>query len=154
MYDLNNLEKIFILFTDGSYIKIKYLFNVINKYNKEIEALINNQNDIKDLLNKLKEYIPGNDANILNIDIEKFKNFFIFYNNLKCSGIKFCFCFISDIIEDKLENKIEEDIKYYLDNNKVIIQIIQENSIDKEDKENNPNKDKKFILDIAEHIKK
>ena len=154
LYDLNNLEKIFILFTDGSYIKIKYIFNIINKYSKEIESLINNQNDIKDLLNKLKEYIPGNDANILNIDIEKFKNFFIFYNNLKCSGIKFCFCFISDIIEDKLENKIEEDIKYYLDNNKDMIQIIQENSIDKEDKENNPNKDKKFILEIYEHIKK
>ena len=54
---------------------------------------------------------------ILNIDIDKFYNLCIFYNNLKVSGIKFCFFFISDIIEDKLENIIEEKLKLDIDNN-------------------------------------
>lgn len=76
----------------------------------------------------------------MNIDIEKFYNIYIFYNNLKISGIKFCFCFISDIIEDKLENIIEEKLKLYLNT------IYNENNIicnitnDKAEKENYENK--------------
>ena len=50
---------------------------------------------------------------LLEINGERFYNFWIFYNNLKKSGIKFFFCFISDVIEDKIENILEEKIKSF-----------------------------------------
>ena len=149
-YELNNIEKIFILFTDGSYIKIKYLVNIINENKNEIESLINEKKDKKDILKKLEDYIAKKEANILKIDIEKFYNFCIFYNNLKCSGIKFCFCFISDIIEDKFENRIEERIKNFFNDEKKTEQNTQEN--ENEQQENI--QEKKPILELFNYVKK
>ena len=149
-YELNNIEKILILFTDGSYIKIKYLVNIINENKNEIESLINEKKDKKDILKKLEDYIAKKEANILKIDIEKFYNFCIFYNNLKCSGIKFCFCFISDIIEDKLENRIEERIKNFFNDEKKTEQNTQEN----ENGQQENIQEKKPILELVNYVKK
>jgi hypothetical protein len=139
-YELNNKEKIFILFTDGSYIRLKYLINVMNKNMNEIESLINEKKPKNEIINKLSKYCDKNDAkNILDINIENFYNLCLFYNHLKVSGIKFCFCFISDIIEDKLENRIEERIKIYLNDD-----IYNKKNINKEEKyskQNNNNID-------------
>ena len=53
------------MFTDGSYIKIKYLVNIINENKNEIESLINEKKDKKDILKKLEDYIAKKEANIL-----------------------------------------------------------------------------------------
>lgn len=124
-YGLNNDEKIFILITDGSYIKTKYLINILNNNINEIENLINEKKGKNEIINVLSGYFNDKTAfNLLEINIERFYNFCMFYNNLKMSGIKFCFCFISDIIEDKLENILEEKIKLYKDYDKDIEQNI------------------------------
>ena len=114
-YGLNNIEKIFILFTDGSYIRIKYLTNIINKNKNEILGYFNQKRKKKEILDELSKYLKDvEELDILEIDLDKFYNLCVFYNNLKSNGIKFCFCFIADVIEDKLENKIEEKIKLHL----------------------------------------
>ena len=124
-YGLNNKEKIFILITDGSYIKTKYLINILNNNRNEIENLINTKKEKNEIIKVLVGYFNDKTAfNLLEINIERFYNFCMFYNNLKMSGIKFCFCFISDIIEDKLENILEEKIKLYKDYDKDIEQNI------------------------------
>ena len=101
----NNNEKIFILITDGSYIKTKYFINIMTINMQEIEKLINGKKGKNDIINLLSNYFKENKAlHILDINIERFYYFCLFYINLKNAGIKFCFCFISDVIEDKLEN--------------------------------------------------
>ena len=73
----------------------------------------------------------------------------MFYNNLITSGIKFCFCFISDIIEDKLENILEEKIKYYKEYDKDIEQKINlKNEYEKKEQTN------EFIEKISEALEK
>ena len=167
-YDLTTNEKIFILLTDGSYIRLKYLISIMKKNIKEIENAINEKKSKKEIISILSMYLEKKQAKkILNIDIEKFYNICIFYNNLKISGIKFCFCFISDIIEDKLENIIEEGLKLCINNNIYDEQnIISDNTDNEEEKQKNEGlkksgKDSKkgkfgndLILNIIEMIKK
>ena len=125
-YGFNNYEKIFILITDGSFIRSKYLINILNNNKSEIESLINQNKEKKEIINVLSGYFKDNKVlDLLEINIERFYNFCIFYNNLKSSGIKFCFCFISDIIEDKLENVLEEKLKLYKNNDKDIEQKLE-----------------------------
>jgi len=81
--------------------------------------------------------------------VEKFFFFCLFYNNLKYSGIKFCYVFISDILEDKLENRIEEKIKLYIYNDKEIIPQIQIKEEKSERKKMNS-----FISKMIKAIKK
>ena len=120
LYGLNNIEKIFILFTDGSYIRTKYLTNLITKNKNEILECFKQKRPKKEILDELNKYLKNiKELNILEIDLDKFYNLCAFYNNLKSSGIRFCFCFIEDVIEDKLENRIEEKIKLYLYDDKV-----------------------------------
>ena len=69
----------------------------------------------------------------------------MFYYNLKYNNIKFCFCFISDVIEEKLENIIEEKIKLYMNDYKDINKNLK---IEVEKTKND------FILKMAETIKK
>ena len=106
----------------------------------------------------------------MEIDLEKFYNLCLFYNNLKSNNIKFCICFISDVIEDKLENRIEEKIKLYMNDDKDIdknLKIKEEkdskeikvynNNVKKGNKELVTKKEKdskEFILKMAETIKK
>ena len=121
LYGLNNIEKIFILFTDGSYIRTKYLTNLITKNKNEILECFKQKRPKKEILEELNKYLKNiKELNILEIDLDKFYNLCAFYNNLKSSDIRFCFCFIEDVIEDKLENRIEEKIKLYLYDDKVI----------------------------------
>lgn len=125
-YGLNNIEKIFILFTDGSYIRTKYLINLINKNKNEILKCFKLKRPKKEILDEFSKYLKDiKELDILEIDLDKFYNLCVFYNNLKSSGIKFCFCFIADVIEDKLENRIEEKIKLYLYDDKVTDKRLQ-----------------------------
>ena len=92
----------------------------------EIEKLINERKDKKEVIKTLSEYLRDKKAlDLLEINLERFYYFCLFYNNLKNSGIKFCFCFIADIIEDKLENILEEKIKLYKNDYKDIEQQIK-----------------------------
>ena len=137
-YGLNNIEKIFILFTDGSYIRLKYLFNLINKNKNEIMDYFKQKKPKKEILVEFAKYFKDKkELDILEIDLDKFYNLCVFYNNLKSNGIKFCFCFIADIIEDKLENK---DI-----NKKLKI---------KEEKDSKEKQANDFVLKMSETIKK
>ena len=119
-FGLNNFEKIFIIFTDGSYIRIKFLINLIDKNKNEIMNYFRQKKEKKEILAEFSKYFKENEYDLLEIDLEKFYNLCLFYNNLKCNNIKFCFCFISDVIEDKLENRIEEKIKSYMNDDKDI----------------------------------
>ena len=113
-YGFNNYEKIFILITNGSYIRTKYLINILNKNKSEIENIINSNKNKKEAIKILSGFFKDKEAlDLLEINGERFYNFCIFYNNLEKSGIKFCFCFISDVIEDKIENILEEKIKSF-----------------------------------------
>ena len=152
-YGFSNYEKIFILITDGSYIKTKYLINIIKDKNSEIEKLINERKDKKEIMIALSGYIKDKKAlDLLEINLERFYYFCLFYNNLKNSGIKFCFCFIADIIEDKLENILEEKIKLYKNDDKDIEQKIK---IGKESKEKMEiKKPNEFITKIKDIIEK
>ena len=123
-YNLNpnqNIEKIFILLTDDSYIILKTVIDIIDNNKKDIESLLDslNSGNIKksEVKEKLKNYLSNNkviETLKITINEDKFYNLCLFYYNLKKSGIKFCILFISDIIEDKYENKIEESMKYFL----------------------------------------
>ena len=146
-FGLNNIEKIFILFTDGSYIRIKFLINLIDKNKNEIINYFQQKKEKKEILAKFSKYFKENEFDLLEIDLEKFYNLCLFYNNLKSNNIKFCFCFISDVIEDKLENRIEEKIKLFINDDKDIDKNLK---IEKE-KEKTTND---FILKMAETIKK
>ena len=139
----NNNEKIFILITDGSYIKTKYFINIMTINMQEIEKLINGKKGKNDIINLLSNYFKENKAlDILDINIERFYYFCLFYINLKNAGIKFCFCFISDVIEDKLENILSEKIKIY------------KNDIKKEESEEKIKKKSEFITKIKNIIEK
>ena len=128
--------------------KTKFLVNIINNNSLEIENMINNNKQKKEIINKLNEYMEKSKFfDLFEIDPEKFYYFCLFYNNLKSSGIKFCFLFISDIVKDKLENKIEEKIKLYIYDNKDISQDI--NNEESEKKQEND-----FISKIAKTFKK
>ena len=108
-------EKIFILLTDGSYLTLNFMTMLIKEMNtKTLDEL--DKLDKFQIQNKLKELKDKNDLDIFDINIEKFFYFYIFCQNLKKSGIKFCIIFISDILEDKLENIYEGKIKKYLAN--------------------------------------
>ena len=169
-FGLNNIEKIFILFTDGSYIRIKFLINLINRNKNEIINYFQQKKEKKEILTELNNYFKENEFDLLEIDLEKFYNLCLFYNNLKSNNIKFCICFISDVIEDKLENRIEEKIKLYMNDDKDIdknLKIKEEkdskeikvynNNVKKGNKELVTKKEKdskEFILKMAETIKK
>ena len=169
-FGLNNIEKIFILFTDGSYIRIKFLINLINRNKNEIINYFQQKKEKKEILTELNNYFKENEFDLLEIDLEKFYNLCLFYNNLKSNNIKFCTCFISDVIEDKLENRIEEKIKLYMNDDKDIdknLKIKEEkdskeikvynNNVKKGNKELVTKKEKdskEFILKMAETIKK
>ena len=149
-YGFNNNEKIFILITDGSYIRTKYLINVLINKKSEIEKLISQKKEKTEIINVLSGYFNDNSTlDLLEINIERFYNFCLFYYNLKESGIKFCFCFISDIIEDKLENILEEKIKLYKDYDKDF-----EKKIDLKDESEKKKPKNEFIEKIAETLEK
>ena len=149
-YGFNNNEKIFILITDGSYIRTKYLINVLINKKSEIEKLISQKKEKTEIINVLSGYFNDNSTlDLLEINIERFYNFCLFYYNLKESGIKFCFCFISDIIEDKLENILEEKIKLYKDYDKDL-----EKKIDLKDESEKKKPKNEFIEKIAETLEK
>ena len=169
-FGLNNIEKIFILFTDGSYIRIKFLINLIDKNKNEIINIFQQKKEKKEILAEFSKYFKENEFDLLEIDLEKFYNLCLFYNNLKSNNIKFCICFISDVIEDKLGNRIEEKIKLYMNDDKDIdknLKIKEEkdskeikvynNNVKKGNKELVTKKEKdskEFILKMAETIKK
>ena len=165
-YNLNpnqNIEKIFILLTDGSYIILKTVIDIIDNNKKDIESLLDSLNSgiVKkpDVKEKLKKYLSNNKViEALNITIneDKFYNLFLFYYNLKKSGIKFCILFISDIIEDKYENKIEESIKYFLyeDTEKYIRTINNQDVMNLIERFKAKEKTKIELLIINEAIKK
>ena len=75
---------------------------------------------------------------LLEIDFEKFYNLWVFFYNLKSNNINFCFCFISDVIEDKLENRIGEKIKLFINDDKDINKNlkIKEEKVSEENKIN------------------
>ena len=164
-YNLNSnkdVEKIFILLTDGSYIILKSLIDLIKKNSKKIENLIDNLNkginDKSFVIKKFKEILLNNhilEILDIKINVDKFYNLCLFYYNLKNSGLNFCILFISDIIEDKYENKIEEAIKYFIynDNEKLTYEVEENKTINNE---NLINKEKKkaYINEINELIKR
>ena len=90
------------------------MINILNKNKSEIEGIINSNKNKKEAIKILSGFFKDKEAlDLLEINGERFYNFCIFYNNLEKSGIKFCFCFISDVIEDKIENILEEKIKSF-----------------------------------------
>ena len=90
------------------------MINILNKNKSEIENTINSNKNKKEAIKILSGFFKDKEAlDLLEINGERFYNFCIFYNNLEKSGIKFCFCFISDVIEDKIENILEEKIKSF-----------------------------------------
>lgn len=55
-YGFGIYEKIFILITDGSFIKTKYLINILNNNQDKISNLINEKKDKKEIINVLTGY--------------------------------------------------------------------------------------------------
>ena len=68
-YGFNNYEKIFILITDGSYIRLKFLISILNNKKDEIQNLINQKKDKTEIIDVLFGYFKDKIALDLNENI-------------------------------------------------------------------------------------
>ena len=108
-------EKILVLLTDGSFFSIKYILQFIQNNKNYFDNFSNPDLHKKEIIDFIKNKIEIDGLfKMLNIRPEYIYHFHNLYFKLKNSHIKFFICFISETLEDKFENKILDNIKYYL----------------------------------------